>query len=158
MIVVRERPARSLTYWCVMRIFPSGPCTSCFLVIVFFKLNTTFVCLQFTRHLNCVPNKNGAWQRDYSVQKTHMRVSHIQLARKHWNFQSLMLLSTFLVGGIFKTSIRNWCSWITFWLSDFQSRRRKEFFTLPFWMNLLIATTQTCNWDRACYLFKVAAK
>ena len=65
-----------------------------------------------------------------------MRVSHIQLACKHCNFQSLMFLSTFLVGGIFKTSIRNWCSWITFWLSDFQSRRRKEFFTLPFWMNL----------------------
>ena len=102
----------------------------------FFKLNTTFVCLQFTRHLSCAPNKNGAWQRDYSVQKTHMRVSHIQLACKHCNFQSLMFLSTFLVGGIFKTSIRNWCSWITFWLSDFQSKRRKEFFTLPFWMSL----------------------
>ena len=70
-----------------------------------------------------------------------MRVSHIQLACKHCNFQSLMFLSTFLVGGIFKTSIR-----ITFWLSDIQSRRRKEFFTLPFWINLCFPVFHVFSW------------
>ena len=42
----------------------------------------------------CAPNKNGAWRRDDSVNKTYMRVSHRQLACKHCNFQSSMFLSS----------------------------------------------------------------
>ena len=72
--------------WC--EYFPSDPCTLRF-------LSWSFFCLQFTRYLCCAPNKNGAWRWDYSVHKTYMRVSHVQLACKHCNFQSSRFLSSF---------------------------------------------------------------
>ena len=120
-IVIRERPARSLTFWYVVRIFSFRSLHPMF----------SFVIVSFSLFFNWrIPLSVFNSCAIFVVRPTKMVRNEgiIQFIKHTWGFLTdnfnckhcnVIVFRKVLykcVGGIFKTSIRNCCSWLTCYL------------------------------------------